>query len=325
MLMIENIAPDIYRIEVPLRDNPLKSVNSYVIKSPDRALIIDTAMNRPECLKALREGFKELGVDPAESDYFVSHRHGDHHGLITTLAGKSSRVYMGRIDLAFIKKASYGSKLILEETPRHGFPRTEMKRLMSRPPASPDSRRVKPRYHPVDEGAVINVGGRSFRAIATPGHSSGHMVLYEPEAKILISGDHLLGTITPNISGWFQKDSPLHDYLASLDKVYPLAVKLVLPGHRALFRNFRTRIKEIKRHHRHRSAAVLRILREGRLNGYEVASRMKWDMSYESWDDFPMMQRWFATGEALAHLLYLKKEGQVRSETAGDVVYFSLA
>jgi len=323
--MVENIAPDIYRIEVPLKDNPLKSVNSYVIKSPDRALIIDTAMNRPDCLKVLRGSFKELGVDPANSDYFVSHRHGDHHGLITTLAGKSSRVYMGRVDLEFMKKAAYGSKLMLEESPRHGFPRQGVQAFIGSPPGRPDSRLAKPRYHPIDDGAVINVGGRSFRAIATPGHSQGHMVLYEPKDRILISGDHILGTITPNISGWFQTGSPLHDYLSSLDKVYPLAVKLVLPGHRAIFRNFRTRINEIKRHHRSRGAAILRILREGRLNGYEVASLMKWDLSYENWDDFPKMQQWFATGEALAHLLYLEKEGQVKSETAGDVVFFSIA
>ena len=134
--MVENIAPDIYRIEVPLKNNPLKSVNSYVIKSPDRALIIDTAMNRPDCLEVLTDGLRELNVDPANSDYFVSHRHGDHHGLITTLAGKSSRVYMGRVDLEFMKKAAYGSKLMLEEKPRLGAGRHMSTKARSRPAAA---------------------------------------------------------------------------------------------------------------------------------------------------------------------------------------------
>ena len=61
--MIDEIAVNLYRIEVPLPKNPLRSINSYVIKDPDRNLIIDTGMNREECLNVLEAGLKSLGVD----------------------------------------------------------------------------------------------------------------------------------------------------------------------------------------------------------------------------------------------------------------------
>lgn len=53
--MIERIwsQPDIYRIEVPLPDNPLRYLNSYVLFGPERVAVIDTGFNRPECREAL--------------------------------------------------------------------------------------------------------------------------------------------------------------------------------------------------------------------------------------------------------------------------------
>jgi hypothetical protein len=60
--MIEEIVTNLYKIEIPLPESPLKSVDSYVIKSQGRNLIIDTGMNREECLNAMMAGLKELAV-----------------------------------------------------------------------------------------------------------------------------------------------------------------------------------------------------------------------------------------------------------------------
>ena len=61
--MIDEIAANLYRIEIPLPKNPLRSINSYAIKDSDRNLIIDTGMNRKECLDVLEDGLKNLGID----------------------------------------------------------------------------------------------------------------------------------------------------------------------------------------------------------------------------------------------------------------------
>jgi len=171
---------------------------------------------------------------------------------------------------------------------------------------------------------VLSVGDYRFEYVETPGHTKGHTCLYEPDRKILVAGDHILLDITPNISLWNYEQNALEEYLASLDKVYELDVRLVLPGHRRIFEDSRKRIRELKEHHQTRTQEVLSILEKGAMNAYQVASQMTWDIECESWDLFPVSQKWFATGEAIAHLKYLDEKGKIKRETRGDRVQFSM-
>ncbi len=108
-------------------------------------------------------------------------------------------------------------------------------------------------------------------------------------------------------------------YLASLDKTAVLEVDQVLPGHRRLIGDHRTRIEELKRHHAARLAEALGILNNGPLSAFETAAQMTWDIRCDTWDEFPVMQQWFATGEAISHLRYLEEEGKVeRTENGGQ-------
>jgi glyoxylase-like metal-dependent hydrolase (beta-lactamase superfamily II) len=133
-----------------------------------------------------------------------------------------------------------------------------------------------------------------------------------------------LNDITPNISLWSDDVDPLADYIKSLDRVYQLDIDIVLPGHRTIFKNCRERINELKTHHQVRADEVLSILEQGSQNAYEVAAQMTWDMTYDSFDLFPIAQKWFAAGEALAHLKYLEGRGQVKKELTGETMLFSL-
>ena len=96
--MIEEVLPNLFRIEIPLPRNPLKVLNSYVIKSPDRSLIIDTGFNREECLEVMNAGLKELDVDLNKTDFYITHLHVDHMGLVGTLATDTSKVYFNAIE-----------------------------------------------------------------------------------------------------------------------------------------------------------------------------------------------------------------------------------
>ena len=167
----------------------------------------------------------------------------------------------------------------------------------------------QPDFTPLREGDTLAIGRYRFRCVETPGHTPGHLCLFEPEAGIFFSGDHILDSITPNISGWAQEnEDPLGDFLASLDKVAAYNIRLVLPGHRKPIADHRRRIEELKAHHRVRTQEIGDILSRGAQTAYQVASRMTWDMSYARWADFPVPQQWFATGEALAHLLILLRK-----------------
>jgi glyoxylase-like metal-dependent hydrolase (beta-lactamase superfamily II) len=101
--MIEEIFPDIFRMEIPLPGNPLKAVNSYVVKGDERFLIIDTGMNMPACRAAMTAGLAELAVDLEKTDFFITHLHADHLGLVSELACKSAKIYFNYPDEKIMK------------------------------------------------------------------------------------------------------------------------------------------------------------------------------------------------------------------------------
>ena len=141
-----------------------------------------------------------------------------------------------------------------------------------------------------------------------------------PGQQLLVAGDHILIDITPNIQCWSEIQDPLKSYLESLERVHDLDVELTLPGHRRLITDHRGRIAELKEHHSKRCQEILGIIRNGDLSAYEVASRMTWDIKCDNWGAFPLAQKWFATGEAIAHLRYLKEKGRI-GRTRGNNSY----
>ena len=319
--MVEELLPNLYLIKIPLPGSPLGWVNSYVIKGPDRNLVIDTGLNRRECLEAMQAGLGEIDVDLKRTDFYITHMHADHIGLAPRLVQDTSTIYINRPDKEYIENW-VGWEAITGFARLNGFPAKELQAAVSNHLGYKYGTDFIPEASAVEEGDTFRYGGYCFKAVATPGHTRGHTCLYEPAKKVLVSGDHILFDITPNITCWTQKENPLKSYIASLDKVYGLQVDLVLPGHRRVLGNCRSRIRELKGHHQSRLAEALSILKQGPKRAYEIASMMTWDINCDSWDAFPASQKWFATGEAIAHLRYLEDSGQVfREKKAGRIVF----
>ena len=321
--MPEEILPGIYRIEIPLPKNPLRALNSYVVKGRDRFLIIDTGMNREECKHAMLTSLDNLGVDLDRTDFFITHVHVDHLGLAAVLATRTSKIYFNEIEANMVKEPSRWKDYSEVTYCAHGFPKEEIGKAIAAHPGSRYSSKYDRDFYTLKEGDTIDIGDYSFQCLETPGHSPGHLCLYEADRKILIAGDHILADITPNIGWWHNLGNPLKEYLASLEKIYPLDVKMVLPGHRRIFNNHRIRIRELQEHHKDRLNEALSALENGPKTAYEVAPYISWDINYESWEEFPPAQKWFAMGETLSHVKYLELEGQLRAETRGDQIFFS--
>ena len=311
--MTEEILPGLHRIKIPLPESPLKYLNSYVIKADGRNLIIDTGFNRNECFEAMNNGLSELKIDLTDCDFFITHLHADHFGLIARLVTKKSKIYFSRPDKEIIESWE-GFEPMIEYAGKNGFPENELRNALHQHPGYKYGSDWTPDMSVLEDGETITYGGYCFECVETPGHTLGHICLYEPERKILIAGDHILSDITPNIQCWSDKENPLEKYLSSLDKVRKLDVGLVLPGHRRLFKEHRTRIDELKRHHEKRAEEILGILKKGAGSAFDVASFMTWDIRYDSWNDFPVAQKWFATGEAISHLRFLEEKQLVTKE-----------
>ena len=326
--MIEKIFDNFYRMEIPLPRSPLKAVNSYLIKGEDRFLIVDTGMNRETCRKAMDACLEELEVDLNRTDFFITHLHADHHGLIGNLATDTSRVYFSRAEA----KAISGSEKTKGDRRADamqfyiscGFPEEELKTAMENHPGYRYSPQREVDFTLLDEGDEIQVGDYTFQCVDTPGHSPGHMCLYEPQKKLFMAGDHILIDITPNITNWSELENALKHYLASLKKVYDFEIDLVLTGHRKLITDHRQRIDELREHHRNRLDEVLAALQDGEKTAWQIAPRISWDIDYRSWEDFPPVQKWFALGEAVAHIDYLEADGKIKKRNENGRVLYSL-
>ena len=321
--MLEQLMPNLYRIQIPLPQSPLKYLNSYVVMDKDRSLIIDTGLNREECHQAMLSGLEELGLSLERTDFFITHLHADHIALISRLDTSASTVYFNQPDKEVIVNPGFWDNM-MDYAGNNGFPRDNLRSAMNHHPGRRHGLESLPPLTLLADGHILEAGGYKFQCRRTPGHTRGHTCLYEAEHKILIAGDHILIDISPNIQCWSDRDNPLDDYLNSLDKVYSLEVEQVLPGHRRLFTDHRARIDELKRHHHIRAEEVLDILGKGDLNAYQVAASMTWDLAADSWEQFPTPQKWFATGEAISHLRYVEEQGLISRSLVNDVVVFSL-
>ena len=321
--MIEEILANLYRIEIPLPQSPLKAVNSYVIKNSERNLIIDTGLNQEECMNAMQTGLKELGVDLRKTDFFITHLHPDHLGLVSDLITDTSKIYFNQPDADWFKTGFLWDDFV-SFARLNGYPEKEIQEATRSHPGLKFRSKENLVFHILKEGNTISIGDYAFRCIETPGHTRGHMCLYEPNKKIFVAGDHILNDITPNIQLWSDEWNPLKEYLASLEKVYGLDIELVLPGHRSIFRNCKERIQELKHHHKERLDEIISILEKGSRDAFQIGSLMNWDIVCDSWDSFPVSQKRFAIGEVIAHLKYLEEEGVIRKETQKHRRIYSL-
>lgn len=311
---------------MPLPQNPLKSINSYIIKGK-RNLIIDTGMNRLECEEALKNALLKLNIDLSNTDFLITHMHADHSGLIGKLSTPQSSVYFTQEDAPYILGTNWDGFWLQEAqyAKKYGFPIDALSNAIQKHPgykyAFKGKLSAKVKF--VEDGEVLNYDSFAFQCIKTPGHTKGIVCLYEPNLKLFFSSDHVLEDITPNISAAYENENPLKQYLDSLDKVYHLDVKTVLPGHRRIFFNLQKRIDELKKHHEERLNEVLSLLdQKVPKNPYEIASKMHWDIKYKNWEDFPFAQKWFAHSEAIAHLLYLIELHKATITTINDTYYF---
>ncbi len=338
--MIEEIADDMFRIELPIPNSPLQTVNTYLLKGEERDLLVDSGMDEEECKASLQKALHNLGTNLEKIDFFITHLHIDHFGLAPTLASNGATIYLNAPEAFFFGNINLWEKGF-EYGKINGFPEEDLKKHLVQKPRflkeiprkelriaaennsvnSPDGHR----FQILGEGDDLNIGNHSFKCVFTPGHSRGHTCLYEPSQKIIFSGDHILEDITPAIFLWPGEDrDPLAEYLKSLDKVFGLDVSYVLPGHRSPFQKHRKRIKELKQHHQDRENEITSVMNAKGKHAFEIASKVTWNIP-RPWDEFALELKWMALAETLAHLNHLAGKKEVHWKYGTDnICYYYL-
>jgi glyoxylase-like metal-dependent hydrolase (beta-lactamase superfamily II) len=308
------VLPGVHILELPLPFS-LGLINVYLVRLADGWMLIDTGMDTEPCFNALNRAREGVGV--AWSDIrtiLLTHIHPDHMGLVRQVVSLSgARLMIHQADARLL------AELADQEKSRDFQHRVFTSAGVSAELISvmeESLEEIRKSFYRLDPDVAL-AGGETIataigdlQVIWTPGHSPGHICLYQPDRRVLFSGDHILEHISPNI-GWQPDHDALGEFLSSLDRIAALHVDLVLPSHGAPFRGHREWVAKTRAHHAERCNLLL-----GALNGQ---ARTAAELIPSLWDRplSPFHYR-FALFELLAHLDHMARTRRVRSvEEAG--------
>ncbi len=244
-----------YRIDLEAHPRVMRSlpyVLPYLIKSRGEALLVDCGWNTDGAYQALQDELKGAGSGIDEvGTVLITHGHPDHGGMAGRLQEKhQSKIWLHELDVA-------SSHTFAD---RKGLDLDELRVFLEHnglSPADADAflkqelpfRRFVADFEPdrtLKGGEELVVGDFVFEVVWTPGHTPGHVCLYEKNRKILITGDHVLPQITPNVSlEKSDRGNPLATYMESLTKIESLDVEVMLPAHEWEITWFKRRIAEL--------------------------------------------------------------------------------
>lgn len=323
------IAPGIHQIKVPIPDNPLGNLNCYLVDGQAGWLMIDTGWYTPETLDFLKNGLKDLGLSFSDiANIVITHTHPDHFGLAGRIKQLSpdTKLAMHRLEADLIEpryiKFSELIKKVGGFLHRHGVSSEKIPDMdRSSMPALEYVRLTYPDTI-LYGGEIIDTGKYELEVIWTPGHSIGHICLYEPRNQLLFSGDHVLPHITSAISLHVQSgDNPLADYLNALHKIENLPVNKILPAHEDIFVDLPGRICEIEKHHQDRGNEIQLTISQEPLSACQISSRITWNIS--SWDELSPLHKRLAVMETVAHLEYSRWKGEVQRIIENGIIKYA--
>jgi len=329
---VEEVTSGIWSIPVPIPDSPLRYVLSYLIEHQSGFLMVDTGWDDPGSWQALTDGLRECQIPmSAITAVVITHVHPDHHGLSRAVQEQSG-AWIGMHEREDTFLASHADWDVMRDR-LAGY-----LRLCGAPPehlaemaASRDTGRPGRRPGPmaradrlIGHGDRIDVPGLDLRAIWTPGHSPGHLCFHDAGRDLLLTGDHVLPRITPNVSVYDMMTGPLDEYLASLASLRGISPGEVLPAHEYRFTDLDARIDDLVAHHQERLDEVMRALRAAPAgqSAWQVATRVTWS---RPWDQLSTFPRQAALGEVVAHLRHLEGQGRAEWSDAGGTALWRAA
>jgi glyoxylase-like metal-dependent hydrolase (beta-lactamase superfamily II) len=316
---VEKVTGGVWSVPVVVPDNPIGWTQVYVLESSAGPYLVDTGWNAPQAWDGLLAGLVECGTSVAEvQGILITHHHPDHLGLAGRVRGASGCwVGMHDADTFLVERhrelladdpevLHADTRRLLEEA---DATRCEIDEIVGAAQALAMPLPPLPDRHVGTE--TLQLGDRVVRAIHTPGHTPGHLCLYLEDVDLLLTGDHLLSTITSHVGVYGFEDAsadPLGDYLSSLRLLQDHEPVEILPAHRGRFHGVRDRVEELVTHHEERLAELKEALAEGPLTPWQLCHAMTWN---RSWEEIPTLMRRAALAEVLAHVRHLETEGLV--------------
>jgi glyoxylase-like metal-dependent hydrolase (beta-lactamase superfamily II) len=338
---ITELAPGVLRTQLPIDLPGLGHVNCYLLEDERGLAVVDPGLPGPESWKALESRLRSAGYKIADvHTAVVTHSHFDHFGGAGQLREEADadilthESFSGLFDSTDADENPDSESLDLNdeeslERMRARFRRTTPWGTTWGPPPDDElrliarvSRRTKRIALPepsvkVVDSQIVRLARREWIAVHTPGHTHDHLCLYDPVERLMISGDHVLPTITPHIAGMGSQADPLARFFESLARMHDFDVRLVLPAHGHPFTDLAGRADHIREHHDER-LEVIRAAADDLPEG-TVPDYMRRLFKERSWGSM-------AESETFAHLEHLRILGQATtSERSDGMLTYSIA
>jgi glyoxylase-like metal-dependent hydrolase (beta-lactamase superfamily II) len=312
----DRIVPGIWRLRLPLPWPGVPHVNAFAIDRGEGIVLIDTGIHEDGALKELERALEGAGRRLEDVELLVcTHAHSDHYGLAAPILERAGCELWMHPAHAHMTRAVADPERFLErriEVARQsGVPLEPLRRwAQERRGQQPGIAEVVLPDRELVEGVEFDTDVGTWVAYETPGHAPSHVSLYQPDHRLLASGDHLLGRVSLYFDyGW--TPDPLGEFLSSLDVVERLGARLCLPGHGRAFADVQAHIEANRAEVRMRLERTAAATAERALTAYELVPEV-FDREAD-----PMMLGWLLT-IALCFLSHLERTGQVERVTSDD-------
>lgn len=350
------IVPGLHQLKTPMAGPALPYIMPYAFTGGDGVTLFDAGFGTPQAIETMTKELAILGYAPQDvRRLFISHAHPDHIGMagwIKEQAPDCQIIMLERewqwVQARWLDNESW-TRLSDEWLVRHGVSQVDIDAAHEAGALAPTSPAVKPgqpaseqaaggprggapggpggpgggmRWVEPDvklqDGEVVEFDGWKLRAVWTPGHTPGHMCMYEPNHRLMFTGDHVLPYISPNVSLHADQEgtSPLSDFRASLKKVASFDTRCALPAHEFTIADLKSRCSILLHHHDDRLNEVREAIGPGEASGRAISENVHWNTG--PFDDFNLFMKRSALGETLAHLRLLEDEGRAERIEAGD-------
>lgn len=323
----EPVAPGVHRIPLPLPSDALRAVNVYAVEDGEGLTLVDAGWGIAAARTALEDALARIGHELGDVRRFlVTHLHRDHYELSVLVRGLfGSRILLGsgeRVAMDSLRTRQGPSPLL--DRLRVAGAGDLLTTLLRVNPMDGEDIDWQPPDAWLDDHDLVDVGARQLEALATPGHTRGHVVFVDHAAGLLFAGDHVLPHITPSIG--FEEvplDSALVDYLASLARVRELPELQLLPAHGPVQATTHDRVDELLVHHDLRLDQTVAAVRAGAATAWEAADAIPWTRRQLPFQDLDPFNQMLAVNETLAHLDALVARGRATRDRDDDVRLYS--
>lgn len=298
------------------------NLNSFLIEHAEggKNLLIDTGSDKGKYRMAFFDTLTALALTPDNTDVFITHSHSDHSGNVAELSRMGYNVIMGRIACE-MEPASFKvdeKRLRLEGLSTIPDGLYHIGEIMAC-----DLSGVK--IQRIEAGDMLNYGRFHFECILTPGHTHGHLCLYDQGTKTMLLGDHVLLDTVTGICCCQGVEDALGDYLESLRKVSHYDVRNAFASHGTVNGDMQKRLTYLLEHHENRLAMVETIIAEEQgMTGAQIADKVSRNVLSKRLDETSWGQMYFELGETFAYLDHLLATDRVtRGESGGIRTYYT--